>query len=941
MARQREQASFSTPLVFSVALLAASACTSPETGAESGGEATTDTTTDAGTDTGTEPESIELSQTEYDPDPEQPTILRDVAMIDDEVEWTHPFVPGHRTTMDGRVAIRVQGGTDDVPPLNTSLSFFLFVPERIDEPILPGPKGVRILADTEPVYVEFPPALDPEITRLGHHAICDPTQEFAVPGEKTNPYVCGPDTLDDCYDLVIISSTTPNLGAQLWGTPVTVEVSDPKTPQAKIVDVTMGEPVAGAYIPFTTEWTEPAVTVDGRLLTGRWGRFPREWTNPETGETLMRNYDLAYSVLPEDAEPCDVTAWTAFHPLSHAPYDPQMVGKYGLAAYPFRDTEGEPIPDGEDMGGTYPWVDREGANVFMAGVHGRISEQSESKYPRRCVHEGCDALVENVDFDRGYMVAGLWTHGKQVHLDGLINSIDWAVGITPEAHWWVDLYTDGAGEPVPVRFGSGRFIEQFRPVGPYPAGYTHNANVLDSLQNLPNWRPQARPVTPRDVVWVMSTGVGTDEIAFDDLLDPAALIVSNMQASITQLYSQSGQSLAIPHHHNGQVRTLNGIGIAATYDLDPELDDEIHVQNGATTLSWQVPAYGSVEAGTARVEPVALGGVEGRGLWLSGNAAIRYTFPEQAGPAAIDDEDATIGIFVDSRAASDEARELLRFPDDTGVILRGDAVIYVRGSEVLHEVQLPASEGWVHLGWRLRDGHRSVTLLNDGFPLDRFEAATPVFSFAAGDLVVGRHSDAWTGFRGWIDNFVVLAHDLNPEVACNHARGTLVELQEAADASLLADAEQYPDWAHAEIALAAGSTEARFVCVHDHSADYAAHRANLPANTRSLREAINFPEGPLKAGVPRPDSSSNEFCLSCHTAEGRGGLGLDALVAAPNTVAEHDPRRQPSQPPRRVFGNIPAGWIPPGAGPGSPAQASQAPAEGLLIDPWVLPAGGP
>ena len=323
-----------------------------------------------------------------------------------------------------------------------------------------------MMADTEPFDVEFPPALDQAVYRLGHHAICDPTEEFAVPGEKTNPYVCGPDNANDCYDLVIISSTSPGLTTQLWGTEVTVEVAQPKTTAARIIDVQMGEPVAGAFIPLSSEWTEPSVTADGRLLTGRWGRLDREWTNPQTGETKVRPYDLAYSVLPEGAAPCDITAWTDFHPISHAPYDPQMAGRYGLAAYPFRDTEGNLIPDGEDMGGTYPWVDREGANLFMTAVHGRISEQSEEKFPRRCIHAGCDELTENIDFDRGFLVAGLWTHGKFVHLDGMINNIDWAVGVTPTSHWMVDLYRDDADEAVPVRFGSGRFINKFRDGGP-------------------------------------------------------------------------------------------------------------------------------------------------------------------------------------------------------------------------------------------------------------------------------------------------------------------------------------------------------------------------------------------------------------------------------------------------------------------------------------------
>lgn len=103
------------------------------------------------------------------------------------------------------------------------------------------------------------------------------------------------------------------------------------------------------------------------------------------------------------------------------------------------------------------------------------------------------------------------------------------------------------------------------------------------------------------------------------------------------------------------------------------------------------------------------------------------------------------------------------------------------------------------------------------------------------------------------------------------------------------------------------------------------------------REAINAPAGPVHAGEPRPDASINAFCLDCHHAEGKGGRGLDALSYDGSTVAEHDRRRQPLQPPRRVFGYIPAGWIPSGPGPGGPDQAMQASPEGLLIDAWVLP----
>ena len=847
-------------------------------------------------------------------------------MIGDDNTWNHPYVPGHRTTQDGRVALRVQGGPPGGARLETMLSFFLFAPERVAEPIMPGPPGERLLADPSSVDVTFPPALDPDVEVLGHHAICDPTTEFARPGEQPNPQPCAGAADHDCYALTILSTTSDGNDSQVWGTPATVEIADPKTPDARIVDVTLGEPVRGALLPLVRELTEPNITNDGRLLTGRLGRVRRMWTNPETGEELERPYDLVYSVLPEGADPCDVTAWTDFHPMSHAPFDPAMAG-YGLAAYPFRDTEGQPIPDGEDMGGTYPWVDREGANVFMTGIHGRIGEQSQTRYPRRCVVDGCERFTENVDWDRGFMVAGLWTHGKVVLLDGMINNQDWAVGVAPQTHWMVDLYVRPDGEAVPVRFGAGRFIDDLRG-GPYPPGYTDNANVLDSLQNLPNFVDAARPVTPRDVVWLMSSGVATDEIAFDDLLDPRALIVSNMQASITQLYDRRGQSLAVPHHHNGQVRNVDRIISLLTPPLDPEADEEIHLQNAATSLGFEVPPYGLVEAGTGRVEPVALGGVHGRGFWLDGEARITYALPTQE----LDADDAYVGLFVDPRDDEDASRALITFGDGSEIRLVGTtAVRYLVGGEVVHEVTLPSTDAWTHLGWRIAGGHRDVTLLVDGYAIDRFTAPAPLFTISSGDLVVGRAAEGDDGVRGWIDDLVVLAHGLNPEVACNHAAGTLLRVDD--EPTWAAVADRYPSWAHEEVATAAGDpAAARFVCFHDYARDYGAHLANAPTGTTPVREAINFPEGPLRAGAPRPDSSANAFCLSCHHADGHGPMGLDALALRPGVLAEDDPRRQPLQPPRRVFGNIPAGWL-----GGNPAAAMHAPPEGIVVDPWVLP----
>ncbi|MBK7973329.1 MAG: hypothetical protein IPK07_08630 [Deltaproteobacteria bacterium] len=867
--------------------------------------------------------------------PEPPAIARDVALVDDAAEYTHPQVPGHRTTMDGRVAVRVQGGP-------RTISFWLFVPEKLGQPILSGPPGPEILAEASPLEVPLPAGMLPGVTTVGHHAICDPTGEFPGPGERPNPYACGDAQAHDCYDFTIVSTTSQSfLGIQFWGTPVHVEVAAPKTRDARLARVELGEPVAGAVVPLSTEWTEPAITQDGRLLTGRFGGAPRAWTNPVTGETLVRFYDLGYSVLSPDAAPCDVRGWTQFNPMSHAPFDPAMVGTYGLAAYPFRDSEGAPIPDGEDMGGSYPWVDREGTNVFMTGVPGRLSETSQTLFPHECWWPGCERYPEPVDWDRGFLVAGLWTHGKLVHLDGLINNSDWAVGVAAATHQRVKLYRDAGGADVAVRFGAGRASgAEGGADSPSPRGYSGNANILDSLQNLPNHHFDATPITPRDVVWIMGTGVGTDEIAFDDYVDPNAFIVSNMQGSVTQHRNERGETLGVPHYWNGQVRTLL-VPIRLPPDvliLVPDLAEEVHVQNAATSLGWQVPPFGRVAAGSGRIEPVALGGIEGNGSWLDGTDGIVYPVPAHS--RSILDVPWYVGLFVDARANGGDARVLVTFPDGSALRLAGtERLEYVAGGAVVHTVQVPArevGERWLHLGLGLAAGNRVVTLLVDGFAFDRFESSSPLFTVGEGELVVGAAGPGVAGFRGWVDDFKVLAHDVNPEVACNHAEGTLLGLR--GNARWESIAARYPGWAHGETAALVGEgSDARFACFHDYARDFGAHVANLPEGTVSERRRINFPEGPLRAGAPRPDSSRNPFCLTCHTPHGQGGLSEAALAYDAATLAEDDPRRQPMQPPRRVFGNVPAGWIAPGPGAGGPAQATVAPPDGLLVDRWVLP----
>ncbi len=853
------------------------------------------------------------------PRPEPPRIVRDLARVDDAADFTSPLIPPNRTTMDGRIAINVQGGGPD-------LKFWLFVPERVEQPVLEGPAGRAILGDVEPWVVPFRP--QPDFDMTGHAAICDPTGDFAYEGERPNPYACGPELANDCYDITVVSNTVGGGGARMWGVPFTIEVEQPKTPDARLVRVDMGEPVAGAFLRGSPEWTEPAVTIDGRLLTGRFGERALTWTNPRTGEARTERYDIMYSVLPAESDPCDVTGWTEFHPISYAHHDPAMRGRYGLAAYPLRDGEGNLVPEGADVGGTYPWVDRHGRNLFLSAVPDILARTPEEVYPRACASVDCPEYSEAEGWQKGYAVAGLWTHGRLVHIDAMINHTDWPLGVDPARHRLVELYGAGPGidGPTAVRVGSGRVS---RSDAAAPAGFGGNANIFDSIENLFQGHGVLRPGTPRDVVWLMSTGVATDEVVFDDWLDPDALIVASMQGSLTRGHPNS---LFGMRYWNGLLDFL----------VVSDFSGEVHVQNAATATPdrWQVPAFGRVE-GSARIEPVAMGGVAGKGLWLDGASALVFDIPSQ--PNDTRTRDLYAGLFVDLRRAPAPAGvALLTFPDGTGLAAVGDAGLRVDhgGGSLVVELARPWVDGWVHIAVERLASEGQVRVYVDGFRQAEVaigEGAVP-FDVQEGAVRVGPPAPGVEqGALGWIDELRVRLHRVDPEVACNHAHGTLVAVDAAHP--LASVAGQYPGEAHEEARTLASSRLSDLpplvACAQALASDGRALH-HVPDGAVGLRDAIHFPEGPLRFGQPRPDSSRNAFCLSCHHVEGLHGLSVSALVPDASVAVENDRRRQPMAPPRRVFGNVPAGWVPAGAGPGGPDEAVVAPADGLLVEQFLL-----
>ena len=157
----------------------------------------------------------------------------------------------------------------------------------------------------------------------------------------------------------------------------------------------------------------------------------------------------------------------------------------------------------------------------------------------------------------------------------------------------------------------------------------------------------------------------------------------------------------------------------------------------------------------------------------------------------------------------------------------------------------------------------------------------------------------------------------------------------------MTQANGYPASSHTTITDLLSSnnktTYTKYACLHDYTSDFDIDSRNVPTNTVSIREDINFPEGPLVVGSSRPDTTTNDFCLSCHTtASTQKELNLAALNYIAGSNVEDDLRRQPGQGPRLIYGNIPANHF----GFNSPVADSSTITAGNVTDLNTLASGG-
>ncbi|TLD72693.1 hypothetical protein FEM03_01050 [Phragmitibacter flavus] len=899
--------------------------------------------------------------------PESPAIWREVTGVITDYsttpatpKFTRPHMPGLRVTSDGRVGIIVEGGGTE----GSTPRFALMMPEKMTQPFLlsnpygPDSANSHTMSSTTFKWMDgYTTAFQ---SRLQYTDGVKGVSHAALWNDN-------PPTVNasgqDVYDVKVFVSSNTNVNevrrTQFFVTPIRIIVSNPKTASAAITSITKtGTTIAGPEFPFHAAGFEPVVAGDGRFLMIRVGSPSMPWTNPNTGAAMpAQGCDIVYSYYPS-GNSADASQWTNLIPITYAPYDNRINTKFGFAMAPFRDAEGTLITPGEDLGASYPWLDRDAKNLFIEAINDTLhysvsGNWNNSRYPQTAVpEEPASYLGEDGGKHQGVSFLGLWSHGKLVQIDNLNNDMDYAIGLGDSGNGpqqrLVNLFQPNSGpygnESGWLRLGYGRATIKM------PKGENDNGNIIDSLENLLNYRTKFFPVTLRDVVWPLTNGKQTDELAFDDYVDPDAFIVANMTGLLTfnvaGAASSSGSNSLV--HHSGWNNTTK------------TFSNPVKLQNAATapTTHWITPKHGLV-IGNGRLEPAATGGVHGKGFYMNGSIGLEFTVDAQ--PQSVSSKDWYVGLFVDCRHIDDSTeRRLLTFPDNTSIRLRGRRqIIYADAAGVivnritipLVSTSTPASDllddllpdrGWAHLAFQIRKGGAEVDFHLNGLLYHRWQDVyTGLFQLPPGKLTIGKPaSAAVTGFHGWVDDFKVFAHAVDLETAANHANGTLIGLPSTYTGQWKTKfADRFPTWAHEEVTKVlrnnGEATHPRYAVFYNYMADNQIHRGSIPAGTVSLRNSIHFPEGPLFHNAPRPDSVTNQFCITCHHTNGKGGLDLEALELDTMLLAKEDNRRQPMQPPKRIHGRIPAGLI---DSTNQPTALTDLPAGGKLIDEWMLSA---
>ncbi len=829
-------------------------------------------------------------------------------------QWTRPHLPPLRLNADGRLGVQTKGSNVN------RLDVLLLAPEALNVNFHDS-KGADILSKS--------PSGSPQVSQLDYSG----TIQSVAPGWESvhssfcddfslqNPSVCTDPVTEkaaDCYQLSALISARKDKLWRIISIPIKIRVSEPKTANAKITELTVaGSPTMSPASSLTAMF-EPLAVGDGRLFISRVGNSTLNWVD-SSGKNGNGKYDVVYAWYPavgKDGKPsaaCDASRWSQLLPISHAPYDADVKAKYDFAKDVFRDGAGNILPDGKELGITYPWMDHQAKNLVFASSSSplfsfdKATQKVVSRFDVKCTKTPCvDPLpktetemksLEAQGDSQGFAVMGAWTRGKMTLFDNLINKADFGLGSQDKDLRDVALYRSGSN-PGWVTVGANRDTSSIDGL----PGYVSNTTLFDSIGDRFAFSKNFMPALSKDVVWLVSNGTMTDELAFDDYLDRDVLVSSDMSAPLIW----DSKNLYLTYND----------GASTTEPL---------VQNTAF-ISNQSPQFGRLK-GKARVEPVAAGGRFGRGVFLGADDSIDYEFP-----GASADSTLFFSIFLSSRMnEGSPAGDIARFPDGGKIsISRGGVLTFSfptgSGGTGTKTIGLPPNEfqwgKWVHLSFLLEpqalpNKGFNISVFLNGMKYRQVGVVNRPFGITKGLFSVGR------GFRGWIDEVRLVKTAPNLEEACNLAYGTLGAIDplhesDAAVAKWNTLAGLYPSTSHQEIKNLLISFNSRhaagqkFVCLTDHSQRFGwSTRLPVPKGISYLRHTIHMAGKSFVHDQPRPDSTTNSFCLSCHSNNSLvSGLKISApLKLIPMRRMSDDRRKQPTQPVAKIFGYSPMGLL--------------------------------
>lgn len=680
---------------------------------------------------------------------------------------------------------------------------------------------------------------------------------------------------------------------------------------------------------------EPTTTADGRVALFNGGQF-----------------GLLYAVntSADASTACHVDAWGDLRPISRAATDVRVSQTYGFARHPIRDTQGTLVTPGHPVGASYPWIDRKGDNIFFSAEGNRDAYKDLSG----------DSVFDNKN-GKGNVVVGAWTRGKMVIPDGALNFTDWGNDMRAPEYAFKHAMRLYQGDAIEVR----------------PRGTIH----MFSFESQFNHLDALSPTLPQDVVWKVSSDTERNmDLSFDDYLSKDALVVAHMNAPLrrpSMVLQANAEAAAggLPNDNRYNAFDDGFTPVLATGRMLTNNNQPENVSNRPQYRFTQTPKLQNASTisvgdggmniapamlrllGGARVEPVALGGVIGKGVYLDGiNDHIEAAF---ANPNRTN---WYFGMWLDARDLATLRTVYMFEPEVSTSGHKAASWIAVSANEVVVQGPMSRQSTWIaprvtpssyfHLGIKSTLAGtgalttRSVQILIDGnpvgIPMNFSPAAAPFpatgtfgpgMDMSKGRFYVGRpvtlptmFSPPPPPFQGWIDELRVLAipayqnEATFQELACNSALGSLARVYAADFSAPLGTLERTLANRATLFGIPANGQVCEQLKLESHSypndvglqdtRTLCAARVHKNHDANRCLRAVKFGAQVLTSSSVTQSLSSFAgvgFCVGCHQSSSDPVPGLRSAALLPGVTPLYlDRRRRPTDHARILGAYVPA-----------------------------------